>query len=188
MKFLTPLLFIALSFAVVWLYLGPMYDDIRLEQAKHVVYEDYNTQAENLIKKEEDLRRKLTSISDHDRARLQTILPNELSSAELLLRLNQIARSLSLTLQEVSVTEEGEVDPRTQRSSSEIAEQKPYRKMTSSVSVTATYSQFLELMQRMESSIHFLDIRAIDINTPSESERLSGGYEFTLEFDSYVLK
>ncbi|MEX0931623.1 MAG: hypothetical protein WDZ88_02625 [Candidatus Paceibacterota bacterium] len=188
MKALTPLLLIILSLAVVWLYLAPMYQEVRFEQVVHDVYEQYNKDAEDLIDKEMELREQLTSISVEDRARLQTLLPESRTSVELSLRLQQIAQRVNLTLLEITSVEEDAVDPRTQRGGAEDVVEKPYAVLSSSMTLLATYQQFLSFMELAESSLYFFDVRSIAIETETEETVPSNVYTYTVEFDSYVLK
>jgi Tfp pilus assembly protein PilO len=194
MDFILPIILIASSFAVFFGYVDPNYKGssnttqinsdysnagvtyLKTEKAK---YDDIVNSSSKIVSDKTKLVNKQLTISETDKARLEKLLPSNIDNIRLIIEIKDIAKAHGLSLNNVSVG-----DMTKTSSDTTIGQSSPsYGTLSMKFTVTASYNNFLNLLQDLESNLRLLDITDISFNSTD-----NGLYDFNVSLDTYWLK
>ncbi len=191
MNFILPIILIASSFGVFFGYVDPNYKGsagesgadyskagvvfLKSELAK---YDDILNSSTKIVSQRDVLIAKKNTISEVDKARLERLLPSNIDNIRLIIEITKIAESRSLVAKNIFVGDMAKT------SSDTIGQDaSPYGTLSLKFTVNSSYSNFLNLLQTLESNLRLLDITDISFSSTD-----SGFYDFTVGLNTYWLK
>jgi hypothetical protein len=191
MDFILPIILIISSFAVFFGYVDPNYkgpanqsttsyqqDGVVFLKSELAQYDSVLNSSTQIVSQRDALVAKKNTISDADEARLETLLPSNIDNIRLIIEISDIAQARNLKAENISV---GNM---TQSTSNTIGQNSSlYGTLSLTFTVTATYNDFLNLLQDLENNLRLLDVTNISFHSTD-----SGFYDFTVTFNTYWLK
>jgi hypothetical protein len=191
MDFILPIILIISSFAVFFGYVDPNYkgpanqsttsyqqDGVVFLKSELAQYDSVLNSSTQIVSPRDALVAKKNTISDADEARLETLLPSNIDNIRLIIEISDIAQARNLKAENISV---GNM---TQSTSNTIGQNSSlYGTLSLTFTVTATYNDFLNLLQDLENNLRLLDVTNISFHSTD-----SGFYDFTVTFNTYWLK
>ena len=192
MNFILPIILLISSFAVFFGYVDPNYKNtiepsstdynkagVVFLNGELANYDNILNSSTKIVSQRDVLVAKKNTISDADTAKLESLLPDNIDNIRLIIEINNIAEGRNLVVKNISV---GDM---TTGSGTSIGDQSgtPYGKLSLNFTVNASYSNFLNLLQDLESNLRLLDITDISFNSTN-----SGFYDFNVSLNTYWLK
>ena len=192
MNFILPIILIISSFTIFFGYVDPNYKG----SGTPTSYTDKNagiiylngevTKYDDILNssnKTADLTKELVdkstiSITEVDKAKLERLLPSNLDNIRLIIEISKIAENRGLVAKNISVGDMAKVT-----SDSIGTDNTPYGTLSLKFTVNSTYSNFLSLLQDLESNLRLLDITDISFNATE-----NGFYDFNVSLNTYWLK
>lgn len=178
MKTLTPIILIAASLGLFYLFVNPQYKELKVARARAVAYDTAITTAQTVVAKQNELVARKDSFDPTDIDRLNTLLPDKIDNIRLIIYINDIARTRGLTITDIKVA--GDSGTKTTNSS----DTKLYGNVVTTFSVTSSYDQFQKLMADYEKSLRLLDVSQVSIKPTDDGTP----YTFSVSFKTYWLK
>lgn len=191
----TATILIVLAIGIYLTYTSDKVKEVKAVQEANKEYITALKNAEELIKIRKDVMDKSNAISDADRKRLDKIIPNTVDNIRLIIDLNDIAQSTSITLRNIKANTSANAQ---KQANSVPAQQSPTTvpggqsmsienpvldNVTVSFNVTTSYLQFIEFMRKLESSLRILDMTRLTV-----SVNQNGSYDFGVELKTYWLR
>ncbi|MDQ3076955.1 MAG: hypothetical protein M3Q63_02820 [bacterium] len=178
MKFLTPLLFIALAGGAFYWFINPIYKDIGILRDKTEKLDAAIIRARNAVAKKDDLIVKLNSFGVEDRSRLEKLIPNNVDNIRLIVDLNSIAAKYGAGIKNIKVSENNSSGSLDQ--SSDI---KPYGSLTLSFATRMSYDNFIRYIIDLQQNLRLSDITGVDFKSDN-----SGLYDYVITLKTYVMR
>ncbi len=172
---------IIVSVGIFFTVTDSRYQTIKAIRAENAQYVDAIRKSEELLKKRDVLAQAYSSIPAQDIERLNRMIPDSIDSVRLIIDIDAIGDRLGLSLKGIRIGEIAqEVPPEftPQAGTSQKAEAVPV-----SFSVTATYPQFLKLLEELEKSLRMLEITKFSFTAGDEST-----YDFSVDLTTYWLR
>jgi len=192
MNFILPIILIISSFAVFFGYVDPNYkngidqvggpdyskSDVVFLKSELSKYDNVLSSANDIVSKRESLIAKRNTITDADQARLERLLPSNIDNIRLIIEISKIAEGRNLVAKNISVGDMSKITSDTIGQSDS-----PYGTLSLKFTVNSSYSNFLNLLQDLESNLRLVDITDISFNATE-----SGFYDFNVSLNTYWLK
>jgi len=191
MNFIVPIILIISSLAVFFGYVDPNYKggvdqaggdyskaDVAFLKGELAKYEDILNSSTQIVSKRSSLVEKKNVISNDNQTKLERLLPSNIDNIRLIIEITQIAAGRNLVAKNISV---GDM---TQNTSGSIGQNStPYGTLSLKFTVNSSYSNFLNLLQDLQSNLRLLDIKNISFTATD-----SGFYDFNVTLNTYWLK
>lgn len=185
MKNSLPIVFIALSLGLFYVYISPQYANIKLLSSEKSNYDDVLEKSIELRQLREQLREKMQGFSSADLGRLEKMIPQGIDPTELILDLDNIARRYGIVMLDMK-TELVDADKKNkQKPDPEDSSGKPYQTFSLTFNFTAPYERFISFMSSVESSLRIMDVNSIVIKVDEKDPRIQ---TFEVNINSYWLK
>lgn len=196
MKNFTPILLIIISAATFFLFIDPLYEEVKnLLNEK----EENNTMidlAAELRKKREKLHQDFNNISTANKEDLLKLLPETVDNVRLILDIHNIADLFELDITNISVSgNDGSTSaPTASNSQVNTNPADSVGRITLGFSVVAQYDQFIELLRSLEESLRIVDVRSLTVspgavqNGPDGKPLPEVFYGYTVLLETYWLR
>lgn len=182
MKFLTPIMFLALAAAIFFWIVNPIYKDIKVLGAEKTNYDAAITRATQAGQKRDSLVNKHNTFTDADLERLNKLLPVTSDNIRLIVDLNAIASKYTSEIGGIAVNEEAVttsvVDP-----SLTPDQVSAYKPIFVTFSATMTYDNFLRFLTDIQKNLRLTDV--VNVKFTADS---SGSYDFSITLKTYVMR
>ena len=187
-KLLFPITLVGASIFLVFWYGQPTWGEIQEIQSQTAEYERALSEASSL---QDQLNQKLEDrdqITETQRRRLNTILPETLDAVRFLIELDKIAKRSGMSVEDVSFSNSpqsfgGSPQDRTQ---SETPGQVPiYNTTQASFSVQGSYEDIQSFLGDLESSARIMDVTNFTISTQGDSSETGEGSIISPGVNSY---
>jgi hypothetical protein len=176
MKSLMPFIFIAISVAVFYVFIDPVYKEVQTVKEKISENNELIDFANRLRKENDELREKYTSIGQQDRDKLQKVLPDTVDNVRLIIDMNNIADHVSLS--GVSVQQKTSEGAKiSERGSGE------YGTIGVSFGLSTRYDLFKQLMNKFETTLRLVDIKSFSVSAGD-----GVFYNYNVSLDTYWLR
>ncbi len=189
MKSLTPFIIIALSIAMYFFYISPAITEVQTLSDKKAQYNDVLNKVEEIKQKRDAISSDYNNISGTDLERLNKIVPEEFNSVLFVNDINSIAGRNGITLKNLT---ESAASASAASSVVAVSEVSPYKKNIITLQVQGQYSQFINFLTELESSLQLIDISKIDFTTGGDIGPTSGTTNslpsYSLEINVYSLR
>lgn len=188
MKGLTPVVLLGIGIAIVYFYIVPQYDAIQVLLAEEATYDEALQAADELKEKKNELDTQYNNFSETDWARLGKFLPDNPKDIRLIMDMNRIAEENGFVLEDISVEEQARgrgnqrIAPGAEAQEMVRGTNRSVQTLGVSFGVEGTYSEFLDFMRDIESSLRIKDVTDISF-TSFETE--GNEYQFFVRLETY---
>lgn len=197
---------IILAGGIFFGFTKPTYDSIQTDQAQIAQYNAALAKATQLQTLKQTLLSRYNSFNPTDLSRLQVMLPDQVNNIGLILDLDTLAQQFGMSLENVDISGDGTSNtPDTSSSSGGVgtadtsvgAPSAMYDSLDVSFTVHGTYSQFIQYITNLETSLRIVDLVKLNVagggaaattlaGAPSGSDGLV--YTFDITLRTYWLK
>ncbi len=197
MRNIFAIIFIGLSIAGLFIYIKPLYDNVKTLQQD---IKDQNltlSQSKELQEKSDSLITSFGKINKQNMDRLDKFLPDTVNNIQLILQLQSIAEENGVSIKNVDfavpTVEEKEVSAEAAGAQTEGAvEQLPYGIFDLEFKTQARYGEFVYFLEAVEKNLRLIDVRSISFTIPPRT-RTSVNFdpdifEYTVKIQTYWLK
>lgn len=176
--------------------------DAGIVKASNVEYVSAIESANRLISVRDKVLQDYKKISGDDRAKIDKFIPKSIDNIRLIIDLNNVGLSHSLILKGIKASASGSDSKKTTSSSSaapagtinldksntammgqSTIPSLVLDKVTISFGVSASYQQFISLLQALEASLRILDVTHISLTAKDD-----GIYDWNVEMQTYWLR
>ncbi len=180
MRVIFPALLILAAIGIFIGYSNPLYQEIKVKQARLDTLTEANKKATQLRAAREALTEERNQISQEDINRLQKMLPDGVENVRLVIDIDNIARQIrpdmsvrNPRINQGSTDKETKVGPDANR----------YGTISMSFTVTASYEEFQRFLADLEKSLRIVDVTSLSFGASKENI-----YDFNVTVQTYWLK
>jgi Tfp pilus assembly protein PilO len=180
-----------LAGAMFFLYTKPTYDLVKADSSEIAEYDTALDKAAELQQLKQELLSRYNSFDPSELDRLNKFLPDHVDNVRLILDLDNLAGRYGLALQNVDVSGAGATSAKTQTAIGAIgASSAKYDSLTLKFGTRGTYSNFVQFLSDLESSLRVVDLVALTIS--ADTARVAGSgepmYAYQITLRTYWLK
>jgi Tfp pilus assembly protein PilO len=164
-------------------YIDPAYTEVKDLMAKKDQYTDILNKTKQIKQRRDALNSSYQSISEENRDRLNKMIPAEFNQILFLNDVTTLAKKQGVTLQDVTIN-----GVQTEQAGSAIIigqAQKPYKTITVTFKVKATYPQFKQFLKSVESSLRLMDV--INLSVAPDAKSFNAPAVYSIEINTYSL-
>lgn len=190
-KNILPIFLIILAIGIYFTYTKTQIDKAAEKQVVNDGYTSAIENADKLIAIREQVNNDYNKISDTDKERLEKLVPNNVDNVRLTIDVTGIAKNLGLEMRNVHTSAGSDSAsggaPSSGSKSNTMSSMNngsaSYNTVTVGFGVTATFDQFVALIQDIERSLRIMDITRLTVTAND-----NGVYDFSVEMKTYWLK
>lgn len=192
-KYLTSVILIGISVAVLVIFSGPIYKDIGVLQAEQKTYNDALDNSKALEISRDELTKTYSSITLDNLNKIKKLLPDSVDNIRLILEIEKIALPYGMTLKDVryNATPETSVDKKLPgRGGAENRSQK-YGSWDLEFSVSTNYTNFLNFTKDLEKNLRIIDITSLQFDSAGSlnaNKSIPEIYRYNYKIKTYWLK
>jgi len=198
MKILTPLILIALSIGLFFVFINPQYSKAKELSTKIEANKKMIILANQLRDEQSKLEEAYKNISPKERDTLKKILPDTVDNVRLILDINNIANDFGINLANIGIGGEDNqsggsgagqsTGNRTTNTVDSAAQSSKYGIIQLSFSVTSSYENFKAFMERLENSLRLVDITDFRIQAGAVNPTGQQEFNYSVSINTYWLK
>jgi len=199
MKLIVSALGLILAGSVFFFYTMPAYDNVQTLQAQIDQYNSALDKAQQLQQLKQTLLARYNAFDPNEIGRLQTMLPDGINNVGLILDLDNLAARYGLPLQNVDVSGGDAASTGSQTATGAIgASTQAYQSLTLKFGTSGPYSNFVQFLSDLQSSLRILDIVSLTVSPGAGSSAVIGGnqtgssaapsYTYEITLKTYWLK
>lgn len=183
MSSIKSIIFIVISIGLFLGYIRPEWNHVSELKNKSNQYNSVLLSA----KTGKDLRDKLSmqyaSISDSDKAILESMIPDTIDPVSKVALMSQVASQFGLTVTEVKISNSNQQQD-SSRDKLMVTTTDPYKTTNIGFTITGGYQPFISFLKKLEMNSNIFDVTRLEIG----QGRNSGLLEFKLSLNTYSLK
>ena len=172
MRFVLPILLIAVAVTLFFTYLDPTYARVSELRSEQATYDDALDRSKELIAVRDRLLDTYNNFSRDDLRRLERLLPDHVDSVRLIIDIDSIAAQYGLRVQDVSVS-----------TVSDGGNPQPIGVVNLGFSVEASYEALKQFLMDLEDSLRILDVTSITFTAND-----TGFTRYSISVRTYWLK
>jgi Tfp pilus assembly protein PilO len=159
-RFITPLVLVAAAVALFALYTDPAYQSTKEVKAQVDSYDNALTKSQELKKVRDQLLSKRNALRVEDLQKLEKVLPDNVDNIRLIIDIDDIAVRRGLLLKDIKL---GAISNSTAARDPLAAGDSgtPVGSVTLTITVPATYEDFLTFLADLEHSLRVVDVEKI---------------------------
>lgn len=202
MRFITPIILIAISVAVFFVFTGPLYQQVGELRAQASSYDEALNNSKALENERDKLTAKYNSINPENLMKLEKLLPENIDNIRLILEIEQIALPYGMVLRDVRYnTDENKLTTTSPTPGAVVSDaiisstsSKDYGSWDLEFSTTGSYSNFINFTKDLESNLRIVDISSITFSSGGEvvggapGAGSSDAYKYNFKLKTYWLK
>lgn len=181
MRSLMPILLIAVSLALFYVFIDPRLQVVRDLVEEENQYQEAIVKAEELMVIRDQLLTQFNSIPDVDLDRLERIVPDSINFVKLVADIDSVAGQHGIAIRGIDIDEVLDQS----LGIGDSASLKPYLSSTVSFSFVSSYEDLVSFLTDLEKSLQMIDVKSITFSAEGENSRL---YSFNVSFDTYWLR
>ena len=159
---------VALAGGIFFWYTRPTYDTVQETRANIAQYDAALEKAAELQKLKQSLLSRFNTFNPTDLDRLQKLLPDHVDNVRLILDLDHLAEKYGLALQNVDVSSSQKTASKNQTALGAVgSSNQKYDSLTLTFGTTATYTEFVQFLTDLESSLRIVDLVSLTIASGS---------------------
>lgn len=200
-RYITSLLLIGISAAILFLFSNPLYQEIGKLKAEQVTYNEALGNSKALENERDRLVTDYDAISVKDKEKITRMVPDNVDNIRLILEIEDKARPYSMALKDVqyNATPTDSKNSETKGASvitgggSDRGKNKieNYGSWDLGFSVTTNYNNFLNFVRDLEKNLRIIDISSVQFTSasgPATSGTPQEIYRFNFKIKTYWLK
>lgn len=196
MRFIFPIFLIAASVLIFILWINPFYGDVQSLKSDIDVYNTALTNSTELQNLQDRLIKSYNEISEADKKRLESFVPNSVDNIKLILEVERIAGLHSMSVKDVRF----DVLKKKEKAavsnvivSAASVDTSKYSTFPLEFTTEGNYASFLSFLKDLEYNLRLVDIKSISFSVPEEKDKPIEAfdpniYTYTLKVDTYWLK
>jgi len=198
MKILFPISLIIVSILLFFLVANPLYNNVQSLRVDVSIYNKALNNSTTLQKERDSLLEKYRDISDKDKARLNSFLPNTVNNIKFILEIEQIANIHGMPLKDIKFDNAQNNNNNMASGNNMIIstnnlKSKPYGIFPVEFVTQGSYNSFLLFLKDIEHNLRIMDIKSISFIVPNPVTKSKSGinpniYSYKLNVDTYWLK
>lgn len=199
-KFIFPLVLLVASIGLFVGFTNPLYKDAKQTQATVAELNQALSNAKSLQQERDVLVEKYNVVTTEDRAKIETFLPSNVESIDIIQQIQDIGSQHNVVVKNVDFDPDQVKNPdgteddnarlgRTQRIQTE--EVAPYDTYDLEFSVQGSYPKFVAFLGSIEKSLRLIDVTEIVFNSRAQTEdkgTYADNYDYTFAIKVYRLK
>ena len=170
------ILMIVAGIAIIIAFVNPRYQLIKEQQVEERELNAALVNARQLQELRDDLRAKFDSFSPAELRRLETLVPDDFNSVELILEINNLIQTHALSLQNIQVNDVADSGGSVALDASGL----DYGTALVEFSAIGTYENFVTFVESLERSLRLLDI--VDLSFRSTDTSI---YQYSISMNTY---
>ncbi len=182
MKFLSPLILIAVAIVFFFWYINPTYTDVGLLRETAGQYEAAIARAQEVGIKRDDLVNRYNTVDSVNLNKLQKILPDQVDSVKLAVDINSLASKYGSSISDIKVADDPQLDQ--SLASGGTGTGNAYSAVSMSFTVKMTYENFLKFLADIEQSLRVTDISGVAFDAVDQTTL----YQYGVNLKTYWLK
>jgi Tfp pilus assembly protein PilO len=179
MKLFLPILFLAISGALFFLYIDPTYARVKDLLAEQGQIDQALSRAKELQDVRDSLLARYNTFPTSEIDRLQKLVPDHVDNVRLILDLDSMAAKYGMRVRDVNIGNEAV----RQDTASIGSDDSAYESVVLSFTVSGTYDTFRQFLADLERSLRLVDIVGLQFKATE-----NGIYNFTFHIKTYWLK
>ncbi len=179
MKFILPIILIAVAASGVYWYVNPEYVIIKKLLQERDQYQAAVVQAQQASEKLNKLVLEWNSYSVKDLERLEKVLPENIDSIRLLLNFQTLAKRFGLKAEGIQVRPAPAATDKNQQAATAI------QSATVSFGVNTTYEGFQTFLEELEKSLQIATVESLSLSAPEDK---TGKRTYQITFSTYMLQ
>lgn len=167
--------------AAVGVFFGltvPALNNAKAESAKSAKLESAIKQFEELEKKRNEIVSKYGGVSPEDTKRLDLALPKQISAINLVIQIDDMAKSRGLLLRRIDIEE---IKDNKKKELAKNGTEPQYKTATIVFSVTGSYEVFTSFLSDLEKSLQIMDIKEVSFSAGGKAD----SYDFSVRAVTY---
>jgi len=190
MRFIIPVILIAISVGVFFTFTNPLYNSIRELRSESTSYNEALGNSKMLENERDKLTAKYNAIDPNNLLKIQKLLPDNIDNIRLILEIEQIAAPYGMVLKDVRYNSTSKQEAVTPGGAGAVQggiqkQNKDYGVWDLEFSTTGTYNNFLNFTKDLESNLRIVDISSIQFSSDSVSSVTKSGSSLTPSPDTY---
>lgn len=184
MKFLTPLMFLALAAAIAYWFMYPTYQEVAVLGKDKAEYQAAIERATKAGERRDELVIKHNTLTDSDveLLKLEKMLPDTSDNIKLVVDINGIATKYGSTIENISYAETKAAASVSNGDQSSVPTT-AYKPITLTFKTKMTYTNFLRFLTDVQQNLRLSDVSAVEFTSDS-----TGLYDFTITLKTYVMR
>ncbi len=180
MKLFLPILFLAISGALFFLYIDPSYVQVKGLLAEQGQIDQALSRSKELQDVRDSLLARYNTFPTAEIDRLQKLVPDHVDNVRLILDLDAMASKYGMRVRDVNISN----DASKQDAAVTIgSDDSAYESVVLSFSVSGTYDTFRQFLADLEHSLRLVDVVGLSFKAND-----NGIYTFTFHIKTYWLK
>jgi len=163
MKYLFPLILIAISAGLFLVWIDPTYKDIQVVAEENESYTEALERVAEVRQKRLEIQSVVNNIEASDRERLEKVLPGRINNIKLILDVNNIADQNGMIISDIRISDENSGNEEGEGRASIASSAQKYEPIAFSFSVVTTYNNFKEFIDDISFSLRVVDVTAVTI-------------------------
>jgi len=205
MRFISSILFLAISILLFFFFIDPMYGDVKDLRTNVSTYNAALNNSTELQKTRDGLIDKYKEVKEVDRKRLSHLLPSTINNIELILEIEKIANLHGMPVGDIKFDSTNLVtnkDNSKKTDTAVVAESNPadylpYGIFPIEFTIEGKYETFISFLKDLENNLRLVDVRSISFSVPEKSSSEEAGktktiesnvYRYSLKIETYWLK
>jgi len=176
-KFLLPIIFLAISASLFFLYIDPEFKNIEGLKQEEQLFSNALDNSKELQGIRDDILAKYNSFSADDLERIEKMLPNHIDNVRLVRDIDGVASKYGMTLRNVSI------DVSANALDNVGPDENIIGTMVLGFSVSGPYKTFLSFIRDLEKSMRIVDV--VEVSFIASDKDL---YEYKVNLKTYWLK
>ena len=166
-------------------FIVPNYHAISAIEAQQTDYQTILANARTLQTERNALVEKYNAFTPSELTSLNTMLPNNPESVNLILELNAVASQYGMVLQNVKVNDTTDASGTTTPAATAAAANSNIGTLSIEFSVQGTYDGFTSFIKTIEKSLRIIDVQKITFSAVNQK---TSTYQYTVDINTYWLK
>ena len=180
MKLFLPILFLAISGALFFLYIDPTYGRVKELLSEQGQIDQALSRSKELQDVRDSLLARYNTFPTSELDRLQKLVPDHVDNVRLILDLDSMAAKYGMRVRDVDIGGEA---VRQDAGTSIGSDDSAYESVVLSFTVSGTYDTFRQFLADLERSLRLVDIVGLQFKASE-----TGIYNFTFNVKTYWLK
>lgn len=201
MKIVFPTSLILISIILFFAVVDPLYNDVSKLKGDVATYNTALNNSTELQKTRDALLQKYRNISDKDKNRLNSFLPNTVNNIKFILEIEQIANIHNMPLKNIKFDDEKNQTNNQQNTTKDKngnvvladntqIDSKSYGVFPVEFETEGNYDSFVSFLKDLEHNLRVMDIKSITFEVPDGTDPTLNPniYNYTLKVETYWLK
>ncbi|MEN9852678.1 MAG: hypothetical protein RI996_621 [Candidatus Parcubacteria bacterium] len=164
------------------------YEDIKSVQAQAKEYANANNSAKELAEKRDNLTNEYNQISDQEKKRLVTFLPDNIDPIRFILEMESVGRKIGMPIRGAKYSSVKNV---TNAQDTIATEDTKYGIFTFEFTTEGSYDNMYTLLESLNNSLRLIDVTSVTV-TPSggatDAQRSADFFTYNVRLNAYWLK